>query len=80
VRAEAFSGPSDFTALANSLVIAWISEAVSGFNFLHPVANEMNARLAATDRANAYRFRRAGIPRFKKNAITRNILRDTKLK
>jgi hypothetical protein len=80
VRADTFSGPSDFAALANSFVIAWISDALSGLDFLHPAANKITANIAAIDRANARRFRRADIPRFKKDAITRNILRDAKLK
>jgi hypothetical protein len=77
-----FSGPSDFAALANSFVIAWISAALSGFDFLHPAANEMNAKIAANSSANTHRFRRADIPRLKKNAITRGILakRGEKLK
>jgi hypothetical protein len=80
VRADAFSGPSDFAALANSFVIAWISVAVSGFDYLHPAVSEMIAKIAASASANARRLRRADIPRFKKDAITRNILRDAKLK
>src|SRR5580704_4374634 len=74
VRTETFRGPSDFAALANSRVIAWISEALGGFDFLHPAANEMNAKIAASDRANAHRFRRANISRISRlgeNAITR---------
>jgi hypothetical protein len=55
-------------------VIAWISDALSGFDFLHPAANEKNARAAASDRANAHRFRRAASPRSEKNTITRDIL------
>jgi hypothetical protein len=80
--ATTFNGPSDFAALANSFVIAWISDAVSGFDFLHPAISEMSAKTKASESANAHRFRRADSPRLKENAITRDILanRDEKLK
>jgi hypothetical protein len=47
---------------------------LGGIDFLHPAANEMNAKIAASDRANAHRFRRANISRISRlgeNAITR---------
>src|SRR5579863_198179 len=74
VRVEMFSGPSDFAAFANSRVIAWISDALSGLDFLHPTANEMNAKIAARDSAKPRRFRRTNISRLTKDAITRDIL------
>jgi len=63
-------------------VIVWISGVLSGFDFLHPARKETSARVTARNSANAHRFRRADIPRLKKNAITRDILakRDEKLK